>query len=125
MILGKKAREHDEVGQHHKDCPDDGNFLGLVQNDDGSINRSVVEMTAATKKAITPWGCQGGKFSPAKTCPQVNKTSQHVVTIVQEMSELVGIKMMLVCPAPPPGTDGDDVATGSICPGRPCHGPTT
>lgn len=26
---------------------------------------------------------------------------------------------MLVCPAPPPGTDGDDVATGSICLGRP------
>lgn len=66
--------------------PDDGNFTAPVQNDDSSINRSIVEMTAATKKAITPWSCQGGKFLPAKTdktCPQVNKTSQHVVTIVQ------------------------------------------
>ena len=78
---GARDRNNSKDGRHHEDHLDDGNFLGLVQNDDGGINRRVVIMLAATEAAITPWG---GKFSPAKTHLPVNETSTHVMAIVQD-----------------------------------------
>ena len=96
-MLGKRVRDanNDVNGQHHKDYLDDSNFLAVIQNDDGTINRGVVNMMAATKAAVASWG---GKFKASKTFFQVNKMSDHVLTIVQEITELVGGKITLVCP---------------------------
>ena len=60
-MLGKKVR--DANNDVHGQNLDDSNFLAVIQDDDGTINRSILNMIAATKAAVAPWV---GQFKASK-----------------------------------------------------------